>query len=145
MKKLIFIIVLLLPVVLFAQQDSAVHTFKIQKSVTYALINGVSLGTTNKVALLKSDTIKVSGPSSYTINGFTMSILYKWGECDTLKQPRPVESKNAKLTKRMAEYIKDIGLNCSYGAIVKFYNIRCTLPDGSSPALNDITLFVTPK
>jgi hypothetical protein len=145
MKKLIFIFALLLPVVLLAQQDSAIHTFKIQKSVTYALINGVSLGTTNKAALLKSDTIKVSGPLSYTINGFTMLIQYKWGECDTLKQPKPVESKNAKLTRKMLDYLKDIGLNCSYGAIVKFYNISCTLPDGSSPALNDITLFVTPK
>ena len=147
MKKLLFILILFLPALLFAQQDSTKRTFKIQKPTTYALINGISLGSITKGALLRAKTITVTGPTDYKINGFTMSMQYKWSNtCDSSASPGPFQSTNADLTQEMLKAISTVSNNaapCVYSATIRFYNIQYVLPDGSMPKLNDILLLVT--
>ncbi len=147
MRKIALILLLLTPTLLVAQQDSTKRTFKIQKPITYALINGVSLGSITKSALIRAKIITVTGPTDYKIKGFTMSIQYKWSNaCDTSASPNPMQSTNANLTQEMLRAISTVSNNvapCVYSATIRFYNIQYVLPDGSTPKLNDILLLVT--
>src|SRR6185312_7052313 len=129
MKKIAFTLIMLLPILLFGQQDTTKQTFKI--GLPTAAIGGKSKGFISKRALERAGKLTVEGLENAKINGFTLTIHYKWcNNCDTAKSPEPMVAKDEALTDKMIRFIKGASLpdRSIVRTLIIFSNIECATP-----------------
>jgi hypothetical protein len=144
MKKLALVFSLLMPALLFGQQDTAKQTFKIGEPT--AAIGGKSKGFVSKRALERAGKLMVVGLENAKITGFTLTIHYKWcTTCDTGKSPEPMVAKDEALTDKMIRFIKGASLpdKSIIRTLIIFSNIECTTSDGAIHKLPDISFILS--
>jgi hypothetical protein len=147
MMKLISFLILLFPLTLFGQKDSAQHSLK--EKQPFASINGKTKGGILKADLFKAGklTLMGEGTKGCRVEGFSMAIHYKWkNSCDTIAPPAPMRSSSDKLTQKMINALKaDLGYSGCYRISVTFFNIIWGSPDRTLHKVDDISFTLWEK